>query len=142
MSKPTEEPTDELTEELIFEYVEARKRVATAEEALKKQKRELEYFEEVIWLLGEKTIRTQHGTVSVGSATYASVAKKNFQKVDRFLQRHFGKSLSEFLVPDLTSTTQKRLAKLLEPFVNVPDTIRIYERPTFRLRDNSHNSKT
>lgn len=142
MSVPIEEdPTDELTEELILEYVEARKRITAAEEALKEEKRKLAYYEEVIWLLGETTIRTEHGTVSVGSAAYASVTKRNFQEADRFLQKHFGKHLSEFLVPNLTATTQKRLAKLLGPFANVPECIKVYDKPTFRLRVNSHNSK-
>ncbi len=134
MKKLKEEPVDELTEELIAEYVSARERVAVAEDVLKAKKRELTYYEEVIWLLGIKTIRAEQGTVSVGSTSYASIAKRDFPEATQFLFREFKLDLQDFLSSDMTLTTQKKLAKLLPDSSDLPEFIKVFEKPTLRLR--------
>lgn len=126
--------TEKENQKLIVALEEARQRVEEAEVEFKRQKAGLCYIEEVIWFTGEKTLRTELGTLSIGTAKYASILKRNFIDLDRFLQKQFGIGSKDFLEPTLTSFKQKKLAKLLEDINELPKMIKIFEKPSLRLR--------
>jgi hypothetical protein len=120
---------------MISELIKARDEVETAEAELKELKAAVAYFEEVFSLSGESQFKNELGTVSIGEIDYAYVSKRDFAEVDPFLQRVFDVPLDDFFEATLTLTNQKKLAKLLATKkVKIPESIKIFSKPTIRLR--------
>ena len=117
---------------LIAEYIQARKEANEAEELLKMKKQEVAYIEEVMYFEGERQIIEEEGKVNISETSYASVRKGDYQKLKYFLKKEFEKEIDDFLESEITTTKQKKLAKLFESILP-PDFIKIYERFTFKL---------
>ena len=119
--------------DLVDEYIQARKEAEEAEKLLKEKKQAVAYIEEVMYFEGKRQIEGEKGKVSISSATYASVRKADFSRFEHFLKT-VNSEASDFLEPHLSLTSQKKLAKFLEEKrVRVPDFIKVYEKPQFKL---------
>ena len=135
---------DEIHLAMIAELIKSRDKVEVAEAELKELKAAVTYFEEVFSLSGESQFKNELGTVSIGETDYASISKKNFPEVDKFLQKVFGVPLDDFLEPTLTLTNQKRLAKIFskKDAAKPPKSIRIFPKTTIRLRKNNSSTES
>lgn len=116
---------------LIAEYIQMRREIEDIERLLKEKREELTYLEDVMYFEGEKTLRSEAGTVSVISTIYASVRKTDFNQFDNFLKT-LNMTTDEFLEPSMNATAQKKLAKFLEG-KQIPEFIKIYEKSSFKL---------
>lgn len=116
---------------IISEYIQVRQEIEALEKSLKEKQKELSYLEDVMYFEGEKTLRSEAGTVSVSSTIYASVRKSDFEQFKYFLEK-LDMTADDFLEPSMNATAQKKLAKFLED-KQIPDFIKIYEKSSFKL---------